>query len=61
MKKKNIIKEIIKDTDNDKKTIRLELRLTKAENEKIKELANQLQLSKTDVVLKAISLLADEK
>lgn len=48
-------------SDNDKKTIRLELRLTKAENEKIKELANQLQLSKTDVVLKAISLLADEK
>ena len=48
-------------SDNDKKTIRLELRLTKAENEKIKELANQLQLSKTDVVLKAISLLADKK
>ena len=48
-------------SDDDKKTIRLELRLTKAENEQIKELANQLQLSKTDVVLKAISLLADKK
>ena len=48
-------------SDVDKKTIRLELRLTKAENEKIKKLANKLQLSKTDVVLKAISLLANEK
>ena len=48
-------------SDDDKKTIRLELRLTKVENNKIKELADKLQLSKTDVVLKAISLLADKK
>ena len=48
-------------SDVDKKTIRFELRLTKAENEKIMELSNKLQLSKTDVVLKAISLLADKK
>ena len=48
-------------SDVDKKTIRLELRLTKAENETIKELADKMQLSKTDVVLKAISLLADKK
>lgn len=48
-------------SDDDKKSIRLELRLTKAENEALKKLSDKLQLSKTDVVLKAISLLEDEK
>lgn len=48
-------------SDDDKKSIRLELRLTKAENETLKKLSDKLQLSKTDVVLKAISLLEDEK
>ena len=48
-------------SDIDRKSIRLELRLTQAENDTIKELAKKLQLSKTDVVLKAISLLAEQK
>ena len=48
-------------SDSDKKTIRFELRLTTAENDIINDLSNKLKLSKTDVVLKAISLLAEEK
>ena len=45
--------------DNERKDIRLYLRLNESENKLLEELAEKLQLNKTQTVLKAIALLAE--
>lgn len=45
-------------SENEKKNIRLEIRLTQQENEMLTELSNKMGLSKTNTIIKAISLLA---
>lgn len=47
--------------DDEKKSVRLELRLTIAENDLITALAKKYSCTKTDIVLKAINHLAGEK
>lgn len=47
-------------SDSEKKVVRLEIRLTKEENELLTELSNKLDLSKTDTILKAVRFLAEE-
>lgn len=44
-----------------KKKYRLEIRLTDEENKRLNELSEKLNLSKTDVILKAVELLAEQK
>lgn len=46
-------------SDSEKKVVRLEIRLTKEENELLTELSNKLDLSKTDTILKAVRFLAE--
>ena len=45
--------------DKDRKDIRLYLRLNESENKLLEELAEKLQLNKTQTILKAIALLAE--
>ena len=45
--------------DNERKDIRLYLRLNESENKLLEELAEKLQLNKTQTILKAIALLAE--
>ena len=45
--------------DNERKDIRLYLRLNESENKLLEELAEKLQLNKTQTVLKALALLAE--
>lgn len=47
-------------SDKEKKIVRLEIRLTQQEDEMLTELSNKQGLSKTDTIIKAISLLADQ-
>lgn len=47
-------------SDSEKKIVRLEIRLTNEENELLTELSNELELSKTDTILKAVRFLAEE-
>ena len=47
--------------DDEKKSIRLELRLTIAESDLITALAKKHNLTKTDTIMKAIHHLAEEK
>lgn len=47
--------------DDEKKSVRLELRLTIAENDLINKLANEYNLTKTDIVIKAIHHLEESK
>lgn len=47
--------------DDEKKSVRLELRLTIAESDLITALAKKHNVTKTDIVLKAINHLAGEK
>ena len=44
-----------------KKNIRLEIRLTNDENEMLSKLAEQLGLSKTNTILKALQLLKENR
>ena len=45
--------------DSERKAIRLYLRLNESENKMLEELAEKLQLNKTQTILKAIALLAE--
>lgn len=45
----------------EKKNIRLQIRLTDKENEKLTNLAMKLNLSKTDTIIEAIDFLASHK
>lgn len=47
--------------DADKKTVRLEIRLTEAENQVLNELSEKMGLSKTDTILKAVTRMAKKK
>lgn len=47
--------------DEVRKDIRLEIRLNNQQDELLTELANKYGLSKTDTILKALSLLAEQK
>lgn len=47
-------------SEKEKKNVRLEIRLTQQEDEMLTELANKQGLSKTDTIIKAISLLAEQ-
>lgn len=46
-------------TDNEPKHLRLEIRLSKSELDKIQECADKLSISKAEVLLKGIDLLFD--
>ena len=47
--------------ESKKKVVRLQIRLTDEENAKLTALAVRLNLSKTDTIIKAIELLAEQK
>lgn len=47
-------------SENEKKSVRLEIRLTQQEDEMLTELSKKQGLSKTDTIIKAISLLAEQ-
>lgn len=47
--------------ESKKKAVRLQIRLTDEENAKLNKLSEKLNLSKTDTILKAIELLAEQK
>ena len=47
--------------ESDKKNVRLEFRLTDEEAALLSELSRSLGLSKTDTILRAIALLAEQK
>ena len=47
-------------SENEKKSVRLEIRLTQQEDEMLTELSKKQALSKTDTIIKAISLLAEQ-
>ena len=47
-------------SENEKKSVRLEIRLTQQEDEMLTELSKKQGLSKTDTLIKAISLLAEQ-
>ena len=47
-------------SENEKKSVRLEIRLTQQEDEMLTELSKKQGLSKTDTIIKAISLLAEK-
>lgn len=47
-------------SEKEKKNVRLEIRLTQQEDEMLTELSNKQGLSKTDTIIKAISLLAEQ-
>ena len=47
-------------SENEKKSVRLEIRLTQQEDERLTELSKKQGLSKTDTIIKAISLLAEQ-
>ena len=50
-----------KKADADKKSIRLEIRLTEAENQILTDLSDKLGLSKTDTIMMAVKKLAKRK
>ncbi|MBR1702143.1 MAG: hypothetical protein IJ716_09350 [Lachnospiraceae bacterium] len=47
--------------DGESKGIRLEIRLNQQQNRLLNELAKKYGLSRTDTILKALSLLAEQK
>lgn len=47
--------------ESKKKAVRLQIRMTDEENRRLNELSEKLNLSKTDVILKALELLAEQK
>ena len=47
--------------ESKKKVVRLQIRLTDEESAKLTALAEKLNLSKTDTIIKAIELLAEQK
>lgn len=47
--------------ESEKKNVRLEIRLTDREATLLSELSHSLGLSKTDTILRAIALLAEQK
>ena len=47
-------------SENEKKSVRLEIRLTQQEDEMLTELSKKQGLSKTDTIINAISLLAEQ-
>lgn len=47
--------------EREKRNVRLEIRLTQEENEMLMNLADQYNMSKTDIILKALRNLEESK